>query len=195
MNGNPEIDLDRFRRWLGIQLHRRFYHDIGAEVDPGTWRVTTPYCLQGEHVLGTLADIDQLPTGPWHEATVAAFAKLGTGDWLRTRHLGCFHRRSRACYDLVYEVAARLLAADPALSVTRVHRAAVAGGDEIDGPADQPPRVLRIARDDQCVAVLHSSGQVAISARTVDLRASWRAGGELKYLADDIAEQLRKPVA
>lgn len=174
---------------LSVELHARLYHDIGVEVEPGTWSIRTPYCLQGSRDLGTLASLaPPLLSQAWDDYVTTAFTALDVESWVTTRHLGCFHRRSRACYDLVFNVAALMAGADSRLRVRLTNSATVTVVGQVDGPLDRPSRVLRVDLDGRCVAALHSDGRAVTAERGVDLRCRWRQGASTAVLAAEILE-------
>jgi hypothetical protein len=193
MTGRQDPAARIFHLRLAVHLHRRFYHDIGLEVDPGTLAIRTPYCLQGNRYLGDLRSArPSTAAGKGEQDMLSVFRSLDTESWIVNRHLGCFHRRSRACYDLVFEISS-ILATEllPTADVSLVSAARSETGTVLlAGPDDKPSRVIQVRAGSGCIA-LRSDGIVVTSAGQLDARAAWRRGAESRQIADEIAGGLR----
>ncbi|MFB6718612.1 hypothetical protein ACFCV3_00540 [Kribbella sp. NPDC056345] len=197
------VITSRSRLWvlrrLACDLHRRFYHDIGMEAHslPGeVLALRTPYCQQGDRDLGVLeipAGVDGPVAQCWtdflrHQCTV-----LETTAWLTRRHLGCFHRRGKARFDLAYAIAVELLHLRAAESGTiqMVSSAAQLPAEltwwwDEQGwglAADKPSRFIAVSDSIQIFGLLGTDGVVAGTEGPIDVAAGWQSGASLAGLA------------
>jgi hypothetical protein len=178
-----------FHWQLGVHLHRRLYHDIGLEIDPGTLAIRTPYCDLGNRYLGNLRAVQPgrvMPSGAPDMS--AAFEQLNTESWLVRRHLGCFHRRAKACYDLIFEIATALaVELLPGARVALVNSAYLGPGrPQLCGPVGKPHRIIKVTTDSASVAC-RSDGLIVGASGYLDARAVWRRGSEPRQIAETIA--------
>jgi hypothetical protein len=177
---------------LARDVHARLYHDVGAEVTPGDFQVRTPYCKQGNRKLGdlTLLPDDSNDKGMWDHQRRSAFAQLATETWVTREHLGCFHRRSKAAWDLAFAVTAELAVphAPGRISGTAWRAVEQAEHDDrvlLGGPAGAWPRVLVVDFDAGPVA-MRSDGPLATPWATTDARALWRSGWSVAEIAEAV---------
>jgi hypothetical protein len=204
-------------RWrLVADLHARAYHDAGVEVTPGPvgvggdelaarYVIATPYCRQGNRILGALswggpwmAWAVAEPAPSWPEFRRRAFESLGVDTWATRRHLGCFHRRGKARHDLVFEVAVALRAAALDFASGALWALDRAGGHddrflalvEAAGatvPPDRPARYLAVECCGRPLTALRSDGLAVTSGGTVDIAALWWRGDGPTQLARAVA--------
>lgn len=197
------------RRRLVRELHRRAYHDAGVEIHPcgrddepsSAYRIGTPHCQQGDRELGALQWGDELSLalsarafGSWDELRREAFDRLAVARWRTQYHKGCFHRRGKARYDLIFAVACELAAAAPARAAAHLsvldddadsHRAAreiVTAFGEPPLPG-KPPRHLVVTCCDATVAVLRGDGWAATATGALALDDLWWRGFQPAGLA------------
>ncbi|MDX3078385.1 hypothetical protein [Streptomyces sp. MI02-7b] len=213
-DGTVRVDDDSlpWLRWrLADDIHRRLYHDIGAEVSPGVadgpgdYPIGTPHCRQGDRPLGVLEPMDQWldgvtpPLGGWSEFRRWSFDRLEVASWPTRRHLGCFHRRGKARYDLMFQLCVALQAGSPASpagpiwAVDGSGRAATDMITMLDGldvvvPADVPARFLAVRCCGRPLAALRTDGPVYTHHGGVEAGELFVAGAGV----DDLAVAVRR---
>jgi hypothetical protein len=200
---------------LAEEIHRRAYHDIGIEVCPGapaaelerTYTLATPYCKKGRSVLTQLSwHVDRTRLagedgsfGSWQEFCEHAFVALGASQWRTREHLGCFHRRGKAMYDVAFSVMTRLILAGPADSGATAW--ALTGSAEWDQPfvriitkldgrikPDRPSRYLAVVCCGEPLAALRSDGWAATSRGSLRVDEMWWRGADAERQADAIRQ-------
>lgn len=206
----PEA-LPWVRRRLALELHARWYHDSGVEVHPSGlgvdrsgYTVRTPHCLQGDRNLGTLDEVEstlnQAADGwGWERFRTEFIASVNASSWATRRHLGCFHRRGLARFDLSFALATEI-AHLTASATTRIHTLdgssrlpeAMAGWWAHSGwslPTGKAPRVLTVVHNGEVVAALRTDGMLASQSGNVNVAEEWRAGHSLTTLAKRVVDK------
>jgi hypothetical protein len=202
LNGGFDLTTETYpviRLRLAGELHRRAYHDAGVEVSPGqagleidrTYIVATPHCRHGYSILAQLcweADRERLAAHgrhhtSWAEFTRSAFTALGVADWRTRRHLGCFHRRGKARYDLVFAVLIQLAAGGPTAWAAldageardqRFQDLVTGAGSMV--PEGRPARYLAVTCCGQPLAAMRSDGWTVTPRGVVPLNELWWRG-------------------
>jgi len=200
------------RMLLAEEIHRRAYHDAGVEVSPGglgpeagrTYILATPHCLQGRRVLARLSwPLDQVRLArgdgvfaSWPEFCEHAFTQLDAANWRTRRHLGCFHRRGKARYDLTFSVARHLVTGHGATEQTRMWAWHGAAGEQhfteliarsgMDAPCDRPSRHLLVECCGKPLAALRSDGWVSTPHGVLEIDELWWRGVPPARLAAEI---------
>jgi hypothetical protein len=179
---------------LATEIHRRAYHDAGVEVHPGhdgsTFRMSTPHCLQGDRVFtGEFSGSGD----DWELLVRQAFDQLAVPDMRSQYHKGCFHRRGKARYDLVFAVCAelverhgwRLLDASPQSMPEALPFFEALGDGHLNG---KPPRHLALTRHAAPVVVARSDGAALAGGRHVSLDRLWWRGHSVGPMADALEQ-------
>ncbi|MGW0358943.1 hypothetical protein ACWDXV_32555 [Nocardia nova] len=219
MNGSSQLqftfdeaNFELVRNRLIDEIHRRAYHEVGVEVHPlwnveaaaPTYVVWTPHCLQGSVILGDLDwdspwfdGLRNRSFHSWHQFRCEAFESAGVTSWRSRRHLGCFHRRGKARYDLVFRIAVAVAAlAEGGPSSAHLHMITANAGQvvfdrlvrKLDGSLDhgKPGRHLGVSCCGDPLVLFRTDGPVVTPAEKLDVAELWWNGHGI----GDIAELL-----
>ncbi|MEW2167467.1 hypothetical protein AB0912_31360 [Streptomyces sp. NPDC007084] len=207
---SEEAAIPWIERRLVLDIHARYYHDIGVEAHPpaldqldGPHVLRTPHCRQGERRLGLTGDVREwvhdTKGRTWEEFRSEALRRLNAVVWPTRRHLGCFHRRGKARFDLAFSLVAEMasLAPDGTAGVHVLTRRPqlpesltwwwADHGWEVS--ATKAPRILVATHSRRVVGAVRTDGTLAGPKGPVDVAQAWRLGTSLATLARRAVEQ------
>ncbi|WP_350352848.1 hypothetical protein ABS642_07615 [Microbacterium sp. A8/3-1] len=193
-------------RWrLAADIHDVCYHAYGVEVSAPsrvepTPSISTPHCLIGDRSLGVIDDgiigDPEMALEDWPEFRRRAFLRLGVPSYASTPHLGCFHRRAKARYDLCYRVCAGAAeATEGVLSFRGVETADSHLFDTwrtaITIPAGKPVRFLGITAAESMVGLLRADGLVITRSTSWTIEERLLTGQGLDDVVNELVRELR----
>lgn len=191
-------------RRLVLDIHARYYHDIGVESHPpgldqrdGPHVLRTPHCRQGDRQLGSTGDVrdwaHDMEGRSWEEFRSEVLRRLEVATWPTRRHLGCFHRRGKARFDLAFSLVTEMasLAPDVTSNVRTVtHRPQLPESltwwwteHGWGVPEDSAPRILVATHSHRVVGAVRTDGVLVGPSGPVDVAQAWRLGASLASVA------------
>lgn len=193
-------------RWrLAADIHDVCYHSYGVEVSAPsrvglTASIRTPHCMIGDRSLGVIEDAiigdPEMALADWPEFRRRAFVRLKVPSYASTPHLGCFHRRAKARYDLCYRVCAG--AAEETEGVLSFRGVETADSHLFDTwrtmitiPAGKPVRFLGITAAESVVGLLRSDGFVITPSTSWTIEERLLTGLGLDDVVHELVRELR----